>query len=52
VDNIQGKSFCTLGDAAAWTIQSAIKKFPEDFRKHVTRATSNGGGEKEGLPTV
>ena len=34
-DNIEGKSFCPLGDAAAWPIQSAIKQFPEDFRKWV-----------------
>ncbi len=34
-DNIEGKSFCPLGDAASWPIQSAIKKFPEDFRKHL-----------------
>ncbi len=32
-DNIEGKSFCALGDAAAWPIQSAIKQFPDDFRK-------------------
>ena len=32
-DNIEGKSFCPLGDAAAWPIQSAIKQFPEDFKK-------------------
>lgn len=30
-DNIEGKSFCALGDAAAWAIQGAIKRFPEDF---------------------
>jgi NADH-quinone oxidoreductase subunit F len=34
-DNIEGKSFCPLGDAATWPIQSAIKRFPEDFRKHL-----------------
>ncbi len=34
-DNIEGKSFCPLGDAASWPIQSAIKKFPEDFKKHL-----------------
>ena len=34
-DNIEGKSFCPLGDAASWPIQSAVKKFPEDFRKHL-----------------
>jgi NADH-quinone oxidoreductase, F subunit len=32
-DNIEGKSFCPLGDAASWPIQSAIKRFPEDFKK-------------------
>ena len=40
-DNIEGKSFCPLGDAAAWPIQSAIKRFPEDFRKHLVGM--NGG---------
>jgi NADH-quinone oxidoreductase subunit F len=49
VDNIEGKSFCPLGDAASWPIQSAIKKFPEDFRRKV----SNGNGHgREGLPTA
>ena len=24
-----------LGDAASWPIQSAIKKFPEDFKRHL-----------------
>src|SRR5919107_4126494 len=49
VDNIEGKSFCPLCDAASWPIQSAIKKFPEDFRRKV----SNGNGRvKEGLPTA
>jgi NADH-quinone oxidoreductase subunit F len=32
-DNIEGKSFCALGDAAAWPIQSAIRQFPDDFKK-------------------
>jgi NADH-quinone oxidoreductase subunit F len=36
-DNIEGKSFCPLGDAATWPIQSAIKRFPEDFKKHLLR---------------
>ncbi|MDQ6787158.1 MAG: NADH-quinone oxidoreductase subunit NuoF [Acidobacteriota bacterium] len=36
-DNIEGKSFCPLGDAAAWPIQSAVKRFPEDFKKHLLR---------------
>ncbi len=42
-DNIEGKSFCPLGDAAAWPIQSAIRQFPEDFKKWLTdKAGSNG----------
>jgi NADH-quinone oxidoreductase subunit F len=52
VDNIEGKSFCPLGDAAAWPIQSAIKKFPEDFRRHVSNMTGANGNGKEGLPTA
>jgi NADH-quinone oxidoreductase subunit F len=35
VDNIEGKSFCALGDAAAWAIQGAIKRFPEDFKPYL-----------------
>ncbi|MEP7037080.1 MAG: NADH-quinone oxidoreductase subunit NuoF [Acidobacteriota bacterium] len=35
VDNIEGKSFCALGDAAAWAIQGAIKRFPEDFKRYL-----------------
>jgi NADH-quinone oxidoreductase subunit F len=45
-DNIEGKSFCPLGDAAAWPIQSAIKRFPEDFRKWlIDKANANGNGD-------
>ena len=39
-DNIEGKSFCPLGDAAAWPIQSAIKRFPEDFKKWLFNNTN------------
>jgi NADH-quinone oxidoreductase subunit F len=39
-DNIEGKSFCPLGDAAAWPIQSAIKQFPDDFRRWLADKTS------------
>jgi NADH-quinone oxidoreductase subunit F len=42
-DNIEGKSFCPLGDAAAWPIQSAIKRFPEDFRKHLVNGQQQPG---------
>ncbi len=66
VDNIEGKSFCPLGDAASWPIQSAIKKFPEDFRRWLERGTASSpvaattssptatgrGAAYEGLPTA
>ncbi|QYO65256.1 NADH-ubiquinone oxidoreductase-F iron-sulfur binding region domain-containing protein [Leptolyngbya sp. 7M] len=39
-DNIEGKSFCPLGDAAAWPIQSAIKQFPGDFKKWLVKKAS------------
>ncbi len=42
-DNIEGKSFCALGDAAAWAIQGAVKRFPEDFKKHLL---PNGNGKE------
>jgi len=47
-DNIEGKSFCPLGDAASWPIQSAIKRFPEDFGKRLATESvakrNNGDG--------
>jgi NADH-quinone oxidoreductase subunit F len=52
VDNIEGKSFCPLGDAASWPIQSAIKKFPEDFRRKVMNGGGGNGHAKDGLPTA
>jgi len=39
-DNIEGKSFCPLGDAAASPIQSAVKRFPEDFKKWLIHKTN------------
>jgi len=34
-DNILGKSFCALGDAAAMPVMGAIKHFREEFEFHV-----------------
>ena len=42
-DNIEGKSFCPLGDAAAWPVQSAIKQFPDDFRMWLAEKTGGNG---------
>jgi NADH-quinone oxidoreductase subunit F len=42
-DNIEGKSFCPLGDAAAWPIQSAIRQFPDDFKKWIVDGAGSNG---------
>ncbi|MBF0188326.1 MAG: NADH-quinone oxidoreductase subunit F, partial [Magnetococcales bacterium] len=34
-ENIQGKTICALGDAAAMPIVGAIKAFREEFEYHV-----------------
>jgi NADH-quinone oxidoreductase subunit F len=34
-----GRSFCPLGDSAAWSLRSVAKTFPDEFRAHV-----EGGG--------
>jgi NADH-quinone oxidoreductase subunit F len=35
-DNILGKSFCALGDAAAMPVMGFIKHFRAEFEHHVT----------------
>jgi NADH-quinone oxidoreductase subunit F len=34
--NIEGKTICALGDAAAWPVASAIRHFRHEFEYHVT----------------
>jgi len=34
-DNIEGNTICALGDAAAWPVQSFLKKFRDEFQAHV-----------------
>jgi NADH-quinone oxidoreductase subunit F len=34
-DRIDGRSFCPLGDAAAWALRSNVKLFHEEFERHV-----------------
>jgi NADH-quinone oxidoreductase subunit F len=34
-DQIDGRSFCPLGDAAAWALRSNVKLFREEFEEHV-----------------
>jgi len=34
-DNIDGNTICALGEAAAWPVQSFVKKFRPEFEAHV-----------------
>lgn len=34
-DGIDGRSFCPLGDAAAWALRSNVKLFRDEFEQHV-----------------
>lgn len=36
-NNIEGNTICALGDAAAWPIQSFIRKFRDEFEKRVKK---------------
>ncbi|EKD41312.1 MAG: hypothetical protein ACD_73C00769G0003 [uncultured bacterium] len=40
-DNMVGKTICVLADALAMPVVSYIKKFPEDFKKHLKKTTSS-----------
>ena len=34
-DNIEGRTICALGDAAAWPVQSFLKHFRDEFAYHI-----------------
>lgn len=35
-NQMDGRNFCPLGDAASWALRSNVKLFPDEFRAHVT----------------
>ncbi|MEW6409430.1 MAG: NADH-quinone oxidoreductase subunit NuoF [Nitrospirota bacterium] len=39
-DNILGKTFCPLGDAAAMVVKSMLKHFKKEFEEHIKRTHS------------
>ena len=39
-NNIEGNTICALGDAAAWPVQSMIKRFRDEFERRAVRGTS------------
>jgi len=49
-DNILGKSFCALGDAAAMPVQGAILHFRQEFEDHVTRKGCRMNRRKDSVP--
>ena len=36
-NNIEGNTICALGDAAAWPVQSMIRRFRDEFEKRVMK---------------
>ena len=39
-NNIEGNTICALGDAAAWPVQSMIKRFRDEFERRAVRPVS------------
>ena len=39
-NNIEGNTICALGDAAAWPVQSMIKRFRDEFERRAVRDAS------------
>ncbi|MDX2065084.1 MAG: NADH-quinone oxidoreductase subunit NuoF [Fimbriimonadaceae bacterium] len=44
-DQIDGRSFCPLGDAAAWPVKGMVKVFREEFEYYIAHGTSPVGRE-------
>ena len=38
-DNIQGRTICALGDAAAMPVRAFIKHFRDEFEHHITHGS-------------
>ena len=36
-NNIEGNTICALGDAAAWPVQSMIKRFRGEFEQRIVK---------------
>ena len=36
-NNVEGNTICALGDAAAWPVQSVIKKFRDEFERRAKK---------------
>ena len=38
-NNIEGRTICALGDAAAWPVQSFIKHYRHEFEHYINHGT-------------
>ena len=48
-NNIEGNTICALGDAAAWPVQSMIKRFRDEFERRAVRRVSATPAPAEAL---
>jgi NADH-quinone oxidoreductase subunit F len=44
-NNIEGNTICALGDAAAWPVQSMIKRFRDEFERRAVKGASPAPAE-------
>ena len=44
-NNIEGRTICALGDAAAWPVQSFLKHFRDEFQYHIDHRRCLVGGD-------
>jgi NADH-quinone oxidoreductase subunit F len=53
-DNIQGRTICALGDAAAMPVRAFVKVFRKEFEYHIEhkRCQVKAGGYSSGLPDL
>jgi NADH-quinone oxidoreductase subunit F len=48
--NIEGRTICALGDAAAWPVQSFVKQFRDEFQYHIDQRRCLPGTGRFELP--
>jgi NADH-quinone oxidoreductase subunit F len=44
-NNIEGRTICALGDAAAWPVQSFLKHYRHEFEHYINHGTPYAGSE-------
>ena len=44
-NNIEGRTICALGDAAAWPVQGFLRHFRDEFQYHIDHGAFPPGVE-------